>query len=232
MKKTVQISLLLTAIALFSFTIVNKKAKVYPEIDKYIQTSIKEFDKIPTERKEQLKKISLYIKSKISAEKKASLLFICTHNSRRSHMGQIWAQTAANYYGVEGVFCYSGGTESTAFNPRAIKALTKSGFKINKTTESANPLYEVKYANDAPSIKAFSKKYSDEPNPKNNFCAIMTCSHADKTCPNVEGSSLRVAIPYEDPKEFDGKAEEEAKYDERCRQIATEMLFIFSQYTK
>lgn len=224
---------LLSGIALFSsFTPNGKNTKVYPELDTYINAAIKDFDKIPEERKAQLKKVSLFLKSKLSAEKKASLVFICTHNSRRSHMSQIWAQTAADYYGVKGVSCFSGGTEGTAFNPRAVKALTKTGFKITKTSEDKNPVYEVKYSDKAPILKAFSKKYSDEPNPKSNFCAVMTCSQADKTCPTIEGSSLRVAIPYDDPKAFDGTPEEEAKYDERCKQIATEMLYIFSQYAK
>ena len=41
-----------------------------------------------------------------------------------------------------------------------------------------------------------------------------------------------VAIPYEDPKAFDGKPEETAKYNERCKQIATETLYVFSKVKK
>jgi arsenate reductase (thioredoxin) len=231
--KTLFHIVLFSGIALLSsFTPNGKNTKVYPELETYINAAIKDFDKIPEDRKAQLKKVSLFLKSKLSAEKKADLVFICTHNSRRSHMSQIWAQTAADYYGVKGISCFSGGTEGTAFNPRAVKALTKTGFKIIKTSEDKNPVYEVKYSDKAPILKAFSKKYSDEPNPKSNFCAVMTCSQADKTCPTIEGSALRVAIPYDDPKAFDGTPEEEAKYDERCKQIATEMLYIFSQYSK
>ncbi len=233
MKTIFYIVLFSTVLVASSF--INKEyhtRKVYLEVDKYLQASVKDFDKITPERKEQLKKITLFLKTKLSAEKKASLVFICTHNSRRSHMSQIWAQTAAEYYGVKGVSCYSGGTEGTAFNPRAVKALTKAGLKITKTSDDKNPVYEVKFSDNVTPLKAFSKKYSDDPNPKSNFCAVMTCSQADKTCPMVEGATFRVAIPYEDPKAFDGTAEEEAKYDDRCRQIAAEMMYIFSQYSK
>lgn len=233
MKTIFYIFLFSAAIVASSF--INKDQhtnKIYKELDKYLQTCAKDFNKITPERKTQLKKVTLFLKTKLSAEKKASLVFICTHNSRRSHMSQIWAQTAAEYYGVKGVSCYSGGTEASAFNPRAVKALTKGGFKITKTSEDKNPIYEVKFSDNGTVVKAFSKKYGDEPNPKSNFCAVMTCSQADKTCPTVEGASFRVAIPYEDPKAFDGTAEEEAKYDERCRQIATEMMYIFSLYSK
>lgn len=227
--KTLLSSVLLALLFISSSFVKDKGANVYPDLNKYIQATVKDFDKIPEDRKAQLKKVALFVKSTLSAEKKADLVFICTHNSRRSHLSQIWAKTAADYYGVEGITTYSGGTEASAFNPRAVKALTKAGFKIDKTSEDKNPVYEVKYAESAPTLKAFSKKYSDEPNPKSNFVAVMTCSQADKTCPLIEGASLRVSIPYDDPKAFDGLPEEEAKYDERCKQIATEMLYIFSQ---
>ncbi|MDX2190421.1 MAG: protein-tyrosine-phosphatase [Bacteroidota bacterium] len=232
MKTLSRILLGVSVLLLSSFVQETQESKPYPKLKAYIEAIPKDFDKIPQERKDQLKKVTLFLKSKLSAEQKASLVFICTHNSRRSHMAQIWAQTAADYYGIKGVSCFSGGTEATAFNPRAVKALTNAGFKITPLSEDKNPVYEVKYADDAQSIKAFSKKYSDDPNPKSNFCAVMTCSQADKTCPTVEGSTLRVAIPFEDPKAFDGTPEEEAKYDERCKQIATEMFYIFSLYSK
>ena len=197
-------------------------------VKNYIKSIDNGFAQITEERKKQLKKIALYIQTKNSTGDTSKLLFICTHNSRRSHMGQIWAQTAAYFYKVNSVICFSGGTEATAFNPRAVKALIKAGFDIKQTDKSSNPVYLVTYANGENQIKAFSKKYSDDFNPKNNFVAIMTCSVADKTCPNVEGSALRVAIPYEDPKAADGTPEEEKIYDERCRQIATEMFYLFS----
>jgi hypothetical protein len=65
--------------------------------------------------------------------------------------------------------------------------------------------------------------------PQQNFAAVMTCSHADASCPLVMGASVRVAIPYEDPKAADGTPEETALYDARSKQIATEMLFLFSR---
>ncbi|MBC7390688.1 MAG: protein-tyrosine-phosphatase [Opitutaceae bacterium] len=226
--KTLLLTLLVSVFLIGSSFVLYKKVKVYSDLNKYIKNTMKDFDKIPEDRKAQLKKVASFVKSKLSAEKKADLVFICTHNSRRSHMSQIWAKTAAEYYGVEGITTYSGGTESSAFNPRAVKALTKSGFKITKTSEDKNPVYEVKYADKAPVLKAFSKKYSDEPNPKSNFLAIMTCSQADAACPIVPGASERISLPYDDPKAFDGTPEEEAKYDQRCKQICTEMFYIFS----
>ena len=206
----------------------NTERELTPVLNEYIENAKKDFDKIPANRKEQLKKIALYVQTKLNAEKKVSLIFICTHNSRRSHMGQLWAYAAANYYGLKGISSFSGGTEATAFHPNAIKALTKAGFDITKKEDGANPRYEVKYATDAPAVILFSKKYMDSPNPTTNFAAVMTCAHADSTCPIVFGAATKIAIPYEDPKQADGKPNQDEVYDERCRQIATEILYAFS----
>lgn len=204
----------------------------FPELDAYIAATVQEFDAIPADRKRQLKKIALYVETQLSAELPANLTFICTHNSRRSHMSQLWAETAAQYYGVPDVATFSGGTEATAFNPRAVAALERAGFQIDKGPEASNPMYTVRNGADTPPMVAFSKKYTDDANPQANFCAVMTCSEADKNCPTVEGASFRVAIPYEDPKAFDGMAEETAAYDERARQIGREMFWLFSQVNR
>lgn len=203
--------------------------KLNAPLQPYVQQVISEFDQIPEERKRALTKLALYIKSKQSSKEEVQLTFICTHNSRRSHMSQLWTQAAAHYYGVEGVETYSGGTEATAFNPRAVRAMKKAGFDINTVKEGDNPVYAVNYAQGVPTVEAFSKKYDDEINPQKDFAAIMTCSEADKNCPFIPGTSLRIPIPYDDPKDFDGTAQEEAKYDERCHQIAREMFFMMSK---
>lgn len=125
---------------------------------------------------------------------------------------------------------FSGGTEISAFNERAIAACKRAGFDIVKVSEGTNPVYTINYASGVESIKAFSRKYDDaRSNPQSNFLAIMTCSQADKACPIAEGAAVRVAMPYDDPKAFDGKPQETAKYDERCKQIATETFYLFSK---
>lgn len=200
----------------------------YPTINSYIAEVIKGFDSIDEDRKKQLKKLALIIQSKKNASEDAKIIYICTHNSRRSHMSQLWAMVASDYYDVPNVHTYSGGTESTAFNPRSVACLKRAGFKIEPKTEGENPIYSVSYADDKPVVDAFSKKYTHEANPKENFVAVMTCSHADKNCPTVEGASMRIAIPYVDPKVSDNTPQEAATYDERCKQIATEEFYLFS----
>ena len=140
----------------------------------------------------------------------------------------MWAQVAAAYFGVTGITAFSGGTEATACNPRTIAALARAGLGVIKTTEGDNPVYEIRFDERMPPVVAFSKVYDQSPNPTDNFAAIMTCSHADENCPVVPGAEKRFSIPYTDPKESDGTLAETSTYDARCRQIATEMKYVFS----
>ena len=201
----------------------------FPAVQKYLEERAGEFDQILGERKVALQELAGYVRSRAKAGKPARFTFICTHNSRRSHLSQIWAAAAADFYNVRGVESFSGGTEATAFNPRAIAAIERAGLKVEKTEEGKNPRYAVRFRETPTPLICFSKVYKDAPNPKDDFCAVMTCSQADKNCPVVAGCSLRVAIPFEDPKVSDDTPEEGATYDARCQQICREMLYVFSQ---
>ena len=186
------------------------------------------FKEIPAARKQLLEKIAEYIKTKHAANEAINLIYVCTHNSRRSHLGQVWAAVAAAYYGVNNVHTFSGGTEATAFNPNAINALTAAGFTIQKTDESNNPVYNVFFADDKFST-CFSKLYNHEANPTQNFAAVMTCSDADVNCPFIPGCDLRIGTTYNDPKAFDHTILQNEKYTERSNQIAMECLYVFSK---
>ncbi|WP_162427245.1 low molecular weight phosphatase family protein [Pontibacter pudoricolor] len=187
------------------------------------------FNQIPEERKERLKQLSTYIKQKKEAGQTINLVFICTHNSRRSHMAQLWAQAAAANYSIPNVRTFSGGTEATAFFPAAVKAMQESGFVIEQSAATINPKYNVNYSSDKPTIAVWSKRFDDAANPVAEFCAIMTCSDADENCPVVPGVEKRIAITYNDPKAADNTPQQASTYRERAMQIGREMLFAFSQ---
>ena len=156
-------------------------------------------DQISNNRKEILNPLVRYIKQKIADKESIALNFICTHNSRRSHLSQVWAQTIASYVGIKNITCYSGGTEATAMFPIAAETLTNHGFEIAKLSETSNPVYSIKYAANTHPIIGFSKTFDNDFNPKENFAAIMTCSSADKGCPIVLGSDGRFPITFDDP---------------------------------
>jgi protein-tyrosine-phosphatase len=210
----------------------NQQNRLYPEVQTYIESLPEDFDRIPEERKEALRKLAASVGSRVAANEEVRINFICTHNSRRSHLSQIWAQTAAWYYGFNMVQCYSGGTETTAFNPRAVRALQQAGLVIEQQDSTANPLYVVSYASEAEPLKAFSKVFDDPFNPQSGFIAVMTCSEADEACPVIPNATQRFSLPFEDPKVSDDTPTEEAVYSERCRQIATEMFYLFSAIGK
>lgn len=184
---------------------------------------------VAEERKVVLQPLVEYIREKVNSNDEIRLNFICTHNSRRSHLSQIWAQTMAFQFGIKNVFCYSGGTEATAMFPKVGETLVNQGFQIQKVSEEQNPVYAVKFDVNQHPIICFSKTYFDDFNPKANFGAIMTCSNADEGCPMVFGAEARFPIMYDDPKMFDGTDIEDEKYTERSLQIASEMYFVFSQ---
>ena len=176
-----------------------------------------------------LDKITNYIIYKKKEHKPVNLIYVCTHNSRRSHFGQVWAQVAASYYGIKDVHTFSGGTEATAFNINAINSLKRIGFEVKAMNDAQNTLYHVFYDAYKSPVVCFSKVYNDPVNPTSEFAAIMTCSDAEQNCPFIPGFELRIATTYDDPKSFDLTPLKEAKYDERCKQIATETFYVFSR---
>lgn len=202
---------------------------LHPDLQRYVDERVlPAMAAIPAERKESLDLIAAFVKERKVAGTSADLTFICTHNSRRSHLSQLWAAAAAWSFGQDHVRTYSGGTEATAFNLRAVAALERAGFQVVKP-EGKNPVYEVSLENDHAAERCWSKKYDDAANPQKDFCAVMTCSEADKNCPIVFGALDRISLPYNDPKEADGTPEEAAHYDERCLQIAAEMWYVMQQ---
>ena len=178
-------------------------------------------------RLEVLQPLIAYIQAKVDANEPVRLNFICTHNSRRSLFSQIWAQTAADYFGVP-VACISGGVEVTAFNERAVASTERSGFEVEQRS-GPNPVYVVRHSPGGDGVCAFSKVFDDPANAGGPFAAVMTCAHADEHCPLIPDAEVRLPVRYEDPKAFDGTLEEADRYDERSDQIASEMLYVFSQ---
>lgn len=204
--------------------------KLFPKIEQIIWSL--DMGQITTQRKKVLNQLAAYISNKIAENKAISLNFICTHNSRRSHLSQVWAQTLAYYTGIKNISCYSGGTEATALFPVAAETLENMGFQIEILSETKNPVYSIKFASNAHPIIGFSKTFDADFNPKSNFAAIMTCSSADEGCPIVGGSDERFPITFEDPKAFDNTPLQKEKYHERSLQIATELLYVMAKSSK
>ena len=206
------------------------KNTVFQKIGETIQTL--DFNTVSEERKSVLQPLIDYIQLKVSDNTHANLNFICTHNSRRSHLSQVWAQAAAHFYNIKNIHCYSGGTEATALFPMAAITLENAGFEFLTLSEGKNPVYAIKFAENSHPVIGFSKTFDDAFNPQSEFAAIMTCSQADAGCPFIPGAEKRIPVKYDDPKDFDNTSQQAEKYQERSNQIATEMLFVFSKVSQ
>ena len=202
--------------------------KLNKKLTNYSASVITEFDQIPAERKEILRQLGNYIFEKQAGNETTKITVICTHNSRRSHMGQLWLYAASTWYGMQNLHIFSGGTEATAFHPNAVATLKRAGFYLSKASGTENPTYKATYlkgrGNQTGSMM-FSKKYDHNQNPKENFAALMVCSEADESCPVVPGAEERFSLPFDDPRYSDGTASEELTYDKANRMIAREMFF-------
>ncbi len=181
---------------------------------------------IPSTRKNQLYHLAAEISKQIKEAGFVKVIFICTHNSRRSQLAEIWLHTACEYFGVEDIHTFSGGTEATSFNPRMVDAVRRFGFQLDTSNQSDNPVYVFQSASRTVSKKMFSKRYNHDFNPQNDYIAVMVCSEADEDCPVVIGAVARFAVPYEDPKAFDGSRREQIAYDNKVEEIGREMLYL------
>ncbi len=196
---------------------------------KYIETFINKFGDIPKSRTNILKSLGDYIISCLKDNGSAKLMFICTHNSRRSQFAQIWADTAVQYFDIQNIVTFSGGTEATAFNNSVLGAIQKAGlFVVVADDNTSNPVYKVSVRPLTLKTTLFSKTFDDPSNPEEDFCAIMVCSDADEACPVIPGAASRISLPYEDPKASDGTDLEIQTYDISCQEIARDMFFTFN----
>jgi arsenate reductase len=168
------------------------------------------------------------------------VIVVCTGNSRRSILGSTMGNLAAAYWGMPEVRFHSGGTDPTAFNTRTIAALRRIGVEVVPTGEEAprgepevaNPTYRVRWGVPGePPMETveFSKRYDDPSNPQSGFAALMVCDEADAGCPTVRGASLRLSLPFADPKRYDDTPEEAARYDERRDDLGRLMAWVMEQ---
>lgn len=231
MKKMIlKISIVLLSLMVLANTVNTEKFN--KKLQKYAEGVEKEYGQISESRKEPLNEIVAQVIADLKKYDLVQPLFICTHNSRRSHMAQLWMNTAAGFYGIDVIKPFSGGTEATAFNKNAVAALQRAGFSFTEIEHEGQKAYIATTGGKSIERLMFSKKFDDKVNPKKNFFAVMVCSEADETCPLVSGADNRISLPYDDPRYFDGTPAVDVKYDETCRLIAREMFYVMNEVKK
>ena len=187
---------------------------------------------VTAQRRRQLGPLVEYVQQKVGNAQDIPLLFICTHNSRRSHLAQIWAQALAHNLGVGRLASYSGGTQVTALHPMIREILEGTGFEFRRIRGGNNPIHAIRFSEGAHPVMGYSKKWDDPFNPRTGFAAVMTCSQADLGCPIVPGAELRVSMNFDDPKAYDHGPNQAEKYRECSLGIATELYYVLGRVAR
>ncbi len=203
---------------------------IFQKVQTLIQNHFLNFDNIKEERKLDLNALAIWMQQQLLQNRYLNIIVICTHNSRRSHLGQILLALSSDYYKVSGINAFSGGTEATAFNYRMVNALSDVGFQINTLKDGNNPTYNITWGDsDTQRLNnIFSKPYNDKANPQEHFMAILVCDSAAQNCPVVSGAIKRVALTYRDPKEFDDTEFESKAYIEKINEMGREFFYLMS----
>lgn len=201
---------------------------MYLSLSEFLNTAQKSVE-IASTRRTLIEEAAVTIADKIRENEKLTLVYVCTHNSRRSQFSQVWSAVLANKYALsELISSASAGTETTACNERTVASLKRSGFEVSTSDTGSNPVYNCTFEDNAPDIKLWSKTL-DHPSLEQPMIAIMTCSDADENCPFVPGAIARIRLTFEDPKISDDTATEQATYDARSAQIAAELSYLFER---
>jgi hypothetical protein len=216
------------------------RTQIFPKIVSHAEWLTTSFDLIDETHREAGEKLVDWIVTSYKRGQPLHVTVICTGNSRRSILGATMGNLAAAYYGMPEIRFHSGGTAPTAFNSRTIAALKEIGVEVEPTGREAprgeprtpNPIYQIRWGKTGdPALEAteFSKAYFDAGNPQQGFAALMVCGEADASCPLVKGASVRISMPYLDPKDYDDSVYESRKYAERRDDIGRLMLCVMMQ---
>lgn len=192
-----------------------------------VQQLAEDFDQISDQRKDLLEELGAIVLRQLEYTGQSKLVFVCTHNSRRSQLAEWWMNVTCRYYNIGSIDAYSGGTEATAFYGGMVDALRRFGSTIETTTEGQNPRYTASLFDKADQTRSmFSKRYDDIFNPQKDFIAVMVCDQADADCPFVPGAYARFALNYQDPKAYDGSDQAQGAYDDKVLEIGREILYL------
>jgi arsenate reductase (thioredoxin) len=214
------------------------RLKLLPKIREHADYLTTSLDMIDDRHRQAGAKLGDWLAEHYRPGEPLPVVVVCTGNSRRSILGATMGNIAAAYCGMPEIRFHSGGTAPTAFNPRTIATLAAMGVEVQPTgqeakrgePQTANPIYRVRWGeSEGFEATEFSKLYGDASNPQSGFAALMVCGEADEACPFVKGATLRVSMPYLDPKIYDGGAYESAKYAERRDDIGRLMLSVMMQ---
>lgn len=214
--------------------------RLSPKVVEHLSLLTTSLDMIDERHRIAADELAAWIVENYRPGRPLELIAVCTGNSRRSILTATLLNLAGAYYGMPELRAFSGGTQPTAFNARTIATLREIGVEISPVgkeaapgQEGTNPIYAVRWGNGTVGSEVetieYSKRYDAATNPQAGFAALLVCSEADAGCPVVKGASLRLSLPYLDPKIYDGTPFEKQKYAERRDDIGRFALAVVMQ---
>ena len=184
--------------------------------EKLFKTALHQIDSIKSGRLDVLDKIASKITSRLKLDLKANVVFVCTHNSRRSQIAEVSLRSFLKVLQIPEISVFSCGTEKTGIPDQIVRLLEGLGFEVLKTGEFINVGSEI----------TLSSKTFDDPGLPPNLLAIMVCDHASESCPFVPSFSERISLEFQDPKSADGSPQETVSYENAWKKISREMAYL------
>ena len=152
----------------------------------------------------------------------ANLVYVCTHNSRRSQFAQLWSAHHSEMLKLP-ITSYSAGTEKTACHPNVLEVLRNEGFGIESDVDNHRVVWNGN------TLTTLGSKTIDSGDLPNEFFAIMTCSDADENCPFIPSALGRFRLTFEDPKWSDKTNDAIKVYQETSLTISNDIKYLLQQ---
>ncbi len=140
-------------------------------------------------RKKRLDNIASVINENLN--KTRSIVFLCTHNSRRSQICEVWGKVFAEIYRKK-ININSAGAFKTVVHSQVYESIVKCGLVVDNKKEIF--FDKKKFKLNSKTIDSLTMK---------NFIAVMTCSNAEKSCPNDPRSIRNIKMFFNDPRIYD-----------------------------
>jgi protein-tyrosine-phosphatase len=187
---------------------------VPPEFSQYVTKQRRQLGRIAGVHATSIAVVAQHIVRNLEARGQLTLVFGCTHNSRRSILSEVWAHVA-----LAGVHprlrALSAGSDPQGVAPGTLGALARAGFTISADEQRG----WVATAGDL-RLALRSKRFADLELSDVGFGLVVNCSVLDESCPTVPGSFFRTPLIFDDPRAADGTLSADAAYDRCCAEIA------------
>lgn len=198
-----------------SLVALSQKLRFNKSLNRFCESTTKEFAHIPTDRRIILDKLATEIAHK------RNIIFTCRTTTRRTQLLQTWMQTAFYYFGIFNKTTFSYGDTVSKVYPEVISVLKKSGFAFSES--STKPKAYVFYISEQYQKHGIYPKTISGTFDTSKSVVVSICLAGE---PVSSLSSDAMNLPYQSPTVFEKTPQEKQKYSDLNKQVAIEMLYL------